>query len=291
MVPWRERSLQKSDIPLAVHKPPPSDVSDLGDRYSYVELPARRRKYAGQPIRHDGEKNLRLQDRFYEALVKPHEEKKGYFPRALLSTLVTVECVIEELTNKLRETHTTSVIRDYANKICEECAQPIDSEDHRPPKIKSFKKIFVILVLIEKLSSISKFLDENLNDLDLPLVKSLKGGNGARFDLRRLHAQDKSLECFEGWYQLHITLFEEWQWTTVAPFFHKGTCNKEVQHFPLDKSVMLPFKTDGRRDENIDTRTEIEGGFGCVFKVELHPDHHNFDLPKVRPSSTRQPLT
>lgn len=281
LLSWKEDSIKRSDIPLAAHKPSPSVVTDLGDRVFYAELKEKRRKDLTQSVRRECENDLKLQDQFYEALVKPYEEKNGYFPRALLSSLVTVKCVLEELTNKLRETHPASLIREYARRICEECPQPSDDEDQRPPKIKSFKKIFVILVLIEKISSISKFLDEDVNDLDLPLSKAPKTGNGARFDLRRSCALDQSLECFEGWNQTHVTYFEVWQWSTVAPFFHKGT-RKEVQHFLLPNSVMLPFKTDSRRDENMDNKTEIEGGFGCVFRVEIHQDHHNFDLPKVR---------
>lgn len=281
LLSWKEPPIQISEIPPAAHKPPPSDVTDLVDRVFYADLKEKRRKDVTKSVRRECENDLKLQDQFYEALVKPYEEKNGYFPRALLSSLVTVECVLEELTNKLRETHPVSLIREYARRICEESPQLSDDEDHRPPKIKSFKKIFVILVLIEKIPSVSKFLDEDVNDLDLPLAKASKTGNGARFDLRRSRALDQSLECFEGWNQTHVTYFEVWQWSTVAPFFHKGT-RKEVQHFFLQNSVMLPFKTDSRRDDNMDTRTEIEGGFGCVFKVELHPDHHNFDLPKVR---------
>jgi hypothetical protein len=38
--------------------------------------------------------------------------------------------------------------------------------------------IMHLLVLIEKTSSISKFLEEDVNDLDLSLVKVRKEGNG-----------------------------------------------------------------------------------------------------------------
>src|SRR5207248_2968138 len=99
------------------------------------------------------------------------------------------------------------------------------------------------------------------------------------------HMQGKRLECFEDWTQSSINAFEEWQWTTVSPFFHKGA-RKDVQHFPLPDSVMLPFTADSRRDKQSQFRTEIEGGYGRVFKVRIHPDHHNFDLPEVRISDS-----
>jgi len=281
IVSWKDPAVDKSEIPSSVSRPPKSDITDLGDREFYACLNATGRKSTASFPLNDSQEHLALQDQFFEALVRIYEEKKGFFPRALLSTLVTEDCVFNELTRCLNNTHTTSQIQEYAKNICEESPLPRDEDDSRPPKIKSFKKIFVILVLIEKTSSISKFVEEDVNDLDLPLVKFQKGKNGSRFDLRLPRMQDKPLECFRNWTQFYIKAFEEWQWTTVSPFFHKGT-RKDVQHFPLQDSVILPFTADSRRDNESEFRTEIEGGYSRVFKVDIHQNHHNFDLPKVR---------
>jgi hypothetical protein len=74
-------------------------------------------------------------------------------------------------------------------------------DDNRPPRIKSLKKIFVILVLIEQTCRIGKFLEEDVDDLDLPLIKKLKpkNKNGARFDFCR--NPEEKLECFQEWSQ------------------------------------------------------------------------------------------
>lgn len=235
IVSWKDPAVDKSEIPSSIPRPPKSDITDLGDREFYANLNATGRKSAASFPLGDSQEHLVLQDQFFEALVRIYEEKKGFFPRALLSTLVTEDCVFNELTRCLKDTHTTSQIQAYAKNICEESPLPRDEDDSRPPKTKSFKKIFVILVLIEKTPSISKFLEEDVNDLDLPLVKFQKGKNGSRFDLRLPRMQDKTLECFRDWTHFKIKAFEEWQWTTVSPFFHKGTC-KDVQHFPLQDS-------------------------------------------------------
>jgi len=282
IVSWKDPVVDKSEIHPSGSKPPTSDITDLGDREFYANLNATGRKSAAAWFALDQtQKDLTLQDRFFEALVRVHEEKKGFFPRALLSTLVTEDCVVQELTKCLNDAHSQSRIKEYAEEICKEVPRLRDEDDNRPPKIKSFKKIFTILVLIEKTSSISKFLEEDVNDLDLPLVKCEKRGNGSRFDLRRSRMKDKPLECFHNWSQFQIIAFEDWQWTTVSPFFHKGS-HKDVPHFPLQDPVMLPFTTDSRRDKEIDLRYEREGGYGHVFRVEIHPDHHNFNLHKVR---------
>ncbi|KAL1882794.1 hypothetical protein Daus18300_000432 [Diaporthe australafricana] len=71
--------------------------------------------------------------------------------------------------------------------------------------------------------------------------------------------------------------FEEWQWTTIAPFFRHGQ-RKDVQHLELQDQAALPFVQDSRFTANKSAyqRLEFEGGFSNVFKVDIHPDHHDF---------------
>jgi hypothetical protein len=249
----------------------------LGDRVSWATLNATdRRTQLPLTIEEDG---LSLQDRFYEEKIKVHSEKRGFFPRARIYNLVTEECVTQELTTCLKKT--PDEIISLARRICKEIPQPKNDEDTRAPKIKSFKKIFVILLMIEKMEHILDFLEEDVNDLDLPLVKAYKSGNGSRFDLKRSREIGKTLKCFRHWSQSKVTNFEEWQWTTIAPFFHGGA-GRNVKHFPLQDAVMLPFTKDSRREKNNPIITEIEGGYGRVFRVDIHPDHHNFGLSKVK---------
>ncbi|EPE30998.1 Protein kinase-like (PK-like) [Glarea lozoyensis ATCC 20868] len=285
VVPWNTPSVRKSEIPHTTLKPSKSDVSDSGDAYFYATQNATGvRASKVWPVLDDIDEKrekLALQDTFFEALVRPHEEKKGFFPRAYLSKLVTEDCVYEELTRCLEDNHNPKQIRAYARTICEESPQLRDEDDIRPPKIKSFKKIFAILVLIEKTSSILKFLDpeEGINDLGLPLRKLPKGANGSRFELRLAKNPSRKLECFRNWTMSSVKAFEEWQWTTVSPFFFKGSC-KDVRHWPLQPSAMLPFTVDGQRGDGNEYRTEFEGGYSHVFKVEIHPEHHSFSLPR-----------
>jgi hypothetical protein len=59
--------------------------------------------------------------------------------------------------------------------ICWEHPILSHKNDNGLPKVKSFKKIFAILVMIEKTSNISRFLAEDLNDLTLPLSDFRRG--------------------------------------------------------------------------------------------------------------------
>jgi hypothetical protein len=281
IVSWKDPTVHRSELPSSTLKPTPSEVTDLGDRAFYADLNARGRESADAFALEDYEECPTLEDMFLEAIVNSFEESKCFFPRALLSTLVTHDRVFKELSSVLNQTHNSSQIHAYAEKICKEEPLWKSDDDNRPPRIKSFKKIFVILVLIEQTRRIGKFLEENVDDLDLPLIKKLKpkNKNGARFDLCR--NPEEKLECFQEWSQSAIRKFEEWQWTMVAPFFHKGI-RKDVQHFPLKPSIILPFTKNSSHENGSRSRTEIAGGYGHVFKVDIHPDHHNFDLPKVR---------
>jgi hypothetical protein len=166
-------------------------------------------------------------------------------------------------------------IAEYARKICEET----EFEDNGIRKIKCFRKIFVILVLIEKTPAIIKFLDKGVNDSDLPLEKVERKHERGAYDLRLSRNPNKRLKCFsKQWNQLHIRNFEEFQWTTLSPFFGKGG-HKQVKHYPLQDQVILPFIEVETRKDRISTyrALEFEGGFGRVFKVDIHPDHHNFE--------------
>jgi hypothetical protein len=215
-----------------------------------------------------------LQQQLFSALQLAHQGKKDFFPKNVLSTIVTEKCVREELVKYLDDAHDKEVIAGYAKKICEETKY---EEEPNQIKIRSFRKIFVILVLIEKTPAIIKFLEKDVNDSDLPLEKVERPNEKGAYDLRLSRNPTKRLKCFsKKWSQLHIRNFEEFQWTTLSPFFGKGG-HKDVKHYPLQDQVILPFISDSRTDQTSSYRTlEFEGGFGRVFKVDIHPDHHNF---------------
>jgi len=143
-------------------------------------------------------------------------------------------------------------------------------------EIKSFRKIFALLVLVEKSSSICLFLQENLSDLDLPLATVRNGGF---IELRRRSVSGRPssevLNCFSQWSPVRRKEFEEYQWTMLAPFFNQGQYSN-VSHYVLKNQHILPFVfTENEEDDN----AEFLGGFGRVFMVRIHPEHHNFRVP------------
>jgi hypothetical protein len=217
-----------------------------------------------------------LQDSIYRAL----ESARGndsvitedqYLPNGQLCRIINSESVVRELSQYLSHTHTAEQIESYADAVCRE--QEVIRMDTK--KLKSFRKVFALLVLAEMSSSISLFLDDDVSDLDLPLVPRKTGGF---IELRR---RDRSgqpstspLRCFNHskWSQTKLRHFERDQWIMLAPFFAQGEYS-DVKHYELRDQHILPFvASEGAGTEQVDCR----GGFGKVTMVRIHKEHHNF---------------
>src|SRR6266566_2268807 len=93
---------------------------------------------------------------------------KVFYPKKRLETLMSPESVYLELVDSCGMITSNKAIWEWAQQICTEESVTHNGVDDC---FRSFRKIFAILVLIGKSSSISLFLDEMVSDLDLPLVK------------------------------------------------------------------------------------------------------------------------
>lgn len=139
---------------------------------------------------------------------------------------------------------------------------------------KTYRKIFAILLFVNRPSSIWSFVEESICDADLPLIKvSRTEGPQHLFDLRRRHDPELPLHCFKQWKDRAIAKFEERQWIVLAPSFEKSD-GKVTPHRKFAAEEILPFLSWKATPE--------EGGFGQVYKVDIHPDHHAFKKTEVR---------
>jgi hypothetical protein len=155
-----------------------------------------------------------------------------------------------------------------------------ESLKHRICGTRSFKKIFALLTLVDKQSDIKLFVEQDVADNDLPLIKvPLEDSN--LFKLSRRHSPCEASElltCFDGWSPASVRIFEDWQWTTLAPTFECGE-RKNIKHVELLDKTPLPFTSDIQY--GVDAGT-IHGGQSTVFKVNIHPAHHGFRESQVR---------
>lgn len=148
-----------------------------------------------------------------------------------------------------------------------------------PGKTTSRKKIFAILALIDKLEAIWDFVAEDIYDFHLPFEKQraqiIDGARKSHFELSRRSDTCASaripIRSSQGWSGAAVAGFEKTQWEVHVPIFFLNTDKEpKVRHYRLQESVILPFI----EDDEVEHCSGV-GGFGDVWRVKLHPSHHN----------------
>lgn len=121
--------------------------------------------------------------------------------------------------------------------------------------VQHAKKVFAILVLIDKPRAIKKLLREGLTDEHLPLFPK---GDGS--DNILVSARGKIFQSFATWHNsAKVAVFLEKQWVVQAPVLDATDSD-----ITLNPKCVLPFY-------NI---VELgEGQSSRVYKGELHPAH------------------
>jgi hypothetical protein len=199
-----------------------------------------------------------LQTAIFDALEQTeHSQSKqvglGFLSRTQLRRLVNPRSVYREF---MRINYSTAEDAHQIKLRSMSLALQVCNETviiHRgKPKLKSFRKMFALLVLVEATSTISQLLEENVSDMDLPL--SLQR-SGATFELRRRDSSsqpsEEPLKCFSHhtWSPTKIKNFEAYQWCMLAPFFSQDEIS-DVKHYSLDARHILPYVDTADGDDN-----------------------------------------
>lgn len=191
-------------------------------------------------------------------------DDQNFLPNGRLSRLITNESVTRELTKHLGSVLKPTQIMGLADAVCAETVVQKDGKQ----KIKTFRKVFALLVLAEAAAMILQFLGEDVSDLDLPLtpIKCPSLVGFSRKDETAL------LACFAEWSPMKLQNFHDHQWKLLAPFFSQGK-DGDAKHYVLQDGRILPFVALAgiKKDETV-----VSGGFGRVFLVDIHEDHHHF---------------
>ncbi|KAF5505070.1 putative cyclin-dependent kinase 8 [Colletotrichum siamense] len=253
------------DLPKST--PEPSEITDHGhQRYNELKNENLVPRF---PV-DDDELEGNLSDLIFEASCENSQDRQEFLPKSQLDRLIHPNSVRLELKRQLPDL-TEDTIRSYANRICHGRAETIE-ESTTEDLVKSYQKVFAVLVLVNKVNTIERFLEEGLCDADLPLQRysRKKDADRRKLELRRKKQPGRRLDCFKSWKQVTIRHFEQYQWAVVPPFFTKGK-RKNVQHYVLEPSTVLPFIfTDNASGDH-------QGGYSRVYEADIHPDHHNFN--------------
>lgn len=233
--------------------------------------------WTSQTQHKDKDRQSRLSSQLFLALEQtPKFHQTGFLSKTQLDELINKHSVTRELTRISKSTQSQRQIKKTAEQVCNEVQITLPDGQTR---IRSFRKIFALLVLSDTSSMIGRFLEEGVSDLDLPLVRYTPFELRRRMssDLDRLsdRPSDESLSCFSEFSPTNIVIFEEYQWTMLAPFFCEGTYN-HVRHYCLMDNHILPFEhlsVDLLLGVQLHT---ADGATGRVSMVQIHPEHHNF---------------
>jgi hypothetical protein len=179
-----------------------------------------------------------------------------FIPHNRINELVTEDAVQFELTKaNLSMTKISRVMKPRVS--ADECT--------------SYRKILAILHLMRRSSKIRLFVKERVCDSHLPLMEaSCPAGPGKCYELRSGRVPGSSIRFKK---RADAKEFLERQWSVLAPFF-QGSDGTYIPHNDFESEVILPFLSY--------EETAKEGGYGKVFKVKIHPDHHSLKREKVR---------
>ncbi|KAF4468753.1 kinase-like (PK-like) [Fusarium albosuccineum] len=141
-------------------------------------------------------------------------------------------------------------------------------------KTKSYLRIFVLLVLVEKVECLPDFVDtkRGICDDDLPVVfrRDLRGR-----PLCPEKKRSKCLDCFTKWKIKDRELFETNQWKVLVPFFDV-TKQNSCKEFGVHPKSCRPWRRNSEQSGgNIDPLNST-GAYGTVIRVDFHPTCHSF---------------
>lgn len=196
---------------------------------------------------------------------------RGFLPPALLTSVLHREVIEHELKEKCPNLDATTM----TNKILGGLADDDDDDNDDISKSENDKKsylfILAMLALLEKVSEIGRFVEDNnggIWDRDLPL--QLYNGDDGSSELRhRSHSQP--MPCFQEWGDNDHENFDDYQWRLLVPTFALNN-DKTIQHRELEEKEILPWC-----EEKLQSNSEtMSGGYGSVKKVKIHPLCHEF---------------
>ncbi|KAL3471753.1 kinase-like domain-containing protein [Aspergillus californicus] len=132
-------------------------------------------------------------------------------------------------------------------------------------------RLFAILVDMKRENCIKQFIEEGIDDSNLPFVEP-SGSDQAISAL--LTQQRMPIRTFDGWDGPSLYNFKTKQYRVLSPVFHRG------QHYEFDELVILPFiKSDNVFEK--DLKAFRAGAYGEVTQERIHPDHHELEDPSA----------
>lgn len=200
-----------------------------------------------------------LKQALWEALLPDtFSKEKRFLPRGRLERICHFDAVLSEILS----VHVYSD-EDHARKCTEFVCGSRDSEsrDNR----NSSREIFAILVLIDAVELMPKFRDAGIRDDDLPFPSdhgqtrlwARKAAENRHIDFL-VHPKDSRV----------MAEFYRTQWWVHVPFIGRDDKSPKALEYYFAEETVMPWTSVNSRED--------EGGFGVVWEIEIHPEHHAF---------------
>lgn len=205
--------------------------------------------------RGSGEHALWLKERIQAAMVMAdhlddREHERGHPHRLFLPN------------HKLLDLITTDVMSTYLPQD-RLLARACDLEEPMNAKTCHSRKIFAILLLVEKVEAITTFIAEGVDDNSLPICFKPRWDGDAKLHSER--PLDRAYPSLYGLDQGAAASFVEWQWAFLTPVFSApNPRTSEAAFHGFHENTVLPI-----------IRAEYfhSGAFGTVYRVEIHQDY------------------
>lgn len=198
---------------------------------------------------------------------KPETE---FLPIDALGRIITRSRVRRELANL--DLIDPDELDDYTDQIWDQ-SPSTKSSTNTTTRVR----IFTILALIQKQAEIVDFIKAGIYDDNLPF--KLEDGSGDKAGTRSFYLEKKDglrlIPIFEnqGHWKIHeLEVFDQWQWKLLSPYLQLSSNrdpNPRIHEYQLKDQIILPFIEEDAVNNN------GKGGFGEVWRVKIHPAHHN----------------
>ncbi|KAH6847082.1 kinase-like domain-containing protein [Chaetomium sp. MPI-CAGE-AT-0009] len=129
----------------------------------------------------------------------------------------------------------------------------------------SRRRLFALLLLNWTARCIKCFVKCGVADKDFPFALAPNSSESAKVHPRGDDEYKRPLDCFSKWKPSEVEWFLSWQHVVASPFFDLEPGSLYLYILPKDS--VLPF---------IESERAGEGGHANVWKVLIHPAHHNF---------------
>ncbi|KAH6690275.1 kinase-like domain-containing protein [Plectosphaerella plurivora] len=190
------------------------------------------------------------------------KESTKFLPLDKQSEIVTPEVTRQMLLNSRELDYTPEAADRIVQRVFQEwpsTSLTLDSRIGGPGagwQATRRRRILIILILISKVDRISLFIDNDIDDLALPIDCNCDDENNQNYTSGRDwgHNEPPDLAnrlnaCFEGFDDDEFDLFRANQKRVHVPFFQFPTRDDmQIYHFNLDADCVLPIIDVGRHD-------------------------------------------